>query len=207
MTLDPTDHEAQREWAFLLNAFGRTNEAVAAADRAIALAPTSFNKRARAQMLYYARRYDEAIAQLVQIEKTDPEFNSIAKWLRFSYEMKADYSRALEYYILQIEQAATNADPVVSKATSEKVRAIRSAYTASGWEAALKLMVEPTSPNNLETAAVYAQLGENEKAFETLDLAFKSRQIMMVTMGSDPRLDPLRNDPRFDALLRRMQLR
>jgi DNA-binding winged helix-turn-helix (wHTH) protein/Tfp pilus assembly protein PilF len=205
VALDPADHEAQRELAYLLNALGRMDEAVKAADRAIALAPTSFNKRARAQMLYYSRRYDEAIAQLVQIEETDPEFYSSIPWLRRSYEMKGDHSRALEHYIRQIENAQKSADPLVSKATSENAAELRSAFAASGWQAVLRLM-EPSAAN-VDKAAVYAQLGETERAFETLNRSIERHDIMMVTIGSEPRLDPIRNDLRFGALLRRIGVR
>ena len=63
-------------------------------DAAVALAPTSFNKRSRAVILYFSRRYDETIEQLQQVEETDPNEYDMRRWLMNAYEMKKDYPRA-----------------------------------------------------------------------------------------------------------------
>jgi len=204
--LDKSDHEAWREWAYLLNVLGRKDDAIAAADKALDLAPISMNKRARGQMLYYARRYDEAIAQLAQIEETDPEFQATYPWLRRAYEMKGDYPHALEYYVRQVKNAARKADSLAESATQERIAELRSAFAESGWHAVLKQMLEP-SAGGLETAALHAQLGEIDQAFESLNVAYRNHQVMMVTIGSEPRLDPIRSDPRFGRLLQDIRLR
>ena len=59
---------------------------------------------------------------------------------------------------------------------------------------------------SFDVAAVYAALGEKERAFEWLDRAYEERAARMVYLGTDPRYDPLRSDPRFADLLRRMGL-
>ena len=53
-------------------------------------------------------------------------------------------------------------------------------------------------------AAIYAALGDSDKAFECLEKAYEERSLWMVHLRVTPRLDPLRSDPRFQALLRRM---
>ncbi len=57
-----------------------------------------------------------------------------------------------------------------------------------------------------DVAAVYAALGEKERAFEWLERAYEERSIGMAYLVTDPRFDPLRSDPRFADLLRRVGL-
>ncbi len=57
-----------------------------------------------------------------------------------------------------------------------------------------------------EIAAVYAGLGENDKAFATLETGYNGHSSQFNWLKVDPRLDPLRSDPRFEDLLRRMGL-
>jgi hypothetical protein len=53
-------------------------------------------------------------------------------------------------------------------------------------------------------AVVYAGLGEKDRAFEWLERAYKGHDNDMSFLKVDPPLDPLRSDPRFQDLLRRM---
>ncbi len=50
-------------------------------------------------------------------------------------------------------------------------------------------------------AGIYAQLGEKDEAFEILDNMSERRAIMLVTAAREPMLDPLRDDPRYKALM------
>jgi hypothetical protein len=51
-----------------------------------------------------------------------------------------------------------------------------------------------------------AAIGDRDRAFEWLEKALEERDPMMVYLRVHPRLDPLRGDPRFDALVRRVGL-
>jgi DNA-binding winged helix-turn-helix (wHTH) protein/Tfp pilus assembly protein PilF len=197
--LDPNNHEARRELAFLLNATGRREDALKEMDIAIALAPTSFNKRSRGLLLYYARRFDEAIAQFKQVEATDPEFSESSRWIARCFEQKKDYTQALEF-LVRVRQA--------EGARSEEIALLRNALADGGWPEVLRASLPKSQPNaNMETAGTLAQLGENESAFEVLDGMVKARRVMIVHMDSDPRLDPLRADARFEQLAKRVGLR
>jgi hypothetical protein len=57
-----------------------------------------------------------------------------------------------------------------------------------------------------DIAVVYAGLGDREQAFAWLDRAYDERPRPMLGLKVNPRLDPLRSDPRFVALLRRMKV-
>jgi DNA-binding winged helix-turn-helix (wHTH) protein/tetratricopeptide (TPR) repeat protein len=196
--LNPNDHEAQKELAFLLHSLGRDQEALAAIDKAIAIAPTSFNKRSRGMILYQSRRYDEAIKQLKQVEETDPVYKETTRWLIRAYQMKEDYPRALESYVSLMAQ---------SDASAETIASIKAAYEQNGWPAILRTMVDNQNLRTLFKAGTLATLGEKDKAFETLDEMVKRRAILLVTIAREPTLDTLRDDPRFDDLLTRIGLK
>ena len=55
-------------------------------------------------------------------------------------------------------------------------------------------------------ARIYAGLGEKDKAFEWLEKGYEDRSISSADIKVDPTFDPLRSDPRFQDLLRRMNL-
>ena len=55
-------------------------------------------------------------------------------------------------------------------------------------------------------AVAYAWLGDKDKAFHLLDEAYAERDARMICIRTEPSLDPLRDDPRFNDLLRRIGL-
>jgi hypothetical protein len=63
-----------------------------------------------------------------------------------------------------------------------------------------------TGPAQWGLAIAYAHLGENDRAFEQLERRFRDRGFDMLTLKTNPDLDPLRSDPRFQDLVRRVGL-
>jgi DNA-binding winged helix-turn-helix (wHTH) protein/Tfp pilus assembly protein PilF len=198
--LDPRNDEARREMGFLLNALGRRSEALKEMDAAIAIAPTSFNKRSRGLLLYFDRRFDDAIAQFRQVETTDPEYPGASRWIARCLEQKREYGAALEAVVRSRESAGAPAEAIVP---------LRRAFEHLGWPGVLRasLAHRQPAPPALETAGTYAQLGEPDAAFEVLESMVSARRLMIVHMDSEPRLDPVRADPRFEKLARRVGLR
>ena len=108
--------------------------------------------------------------QLRQVEETDPNEYDTSKWLSNAYEMKKDYSHALEAKIRQMGH---------NEATPEEIAAVKAAFDQSGWPGVLRSMVDPKRPT-MAVAAAYAQLGDSERAFECLDKAFERHAVMIV---------------------------
>ena len=200
LALDPRNDEARRETAFLLSALGRRDEALREMDAAIAIAPSSFNKRSRGVLLYFARRFDEAVAQLEQVEATDPEYTGARRWIARCLEQKGDYRAALEAFVRFRESAG---------APPDAIEPLRRAFDREGWPGLLRASLShpPSAPASLETAGTYAQLGQPDAAFAVLESMIGARRGMIVHMDSEPRLDPVRGDPRFETLARRVGLR
>lgn len=195
--LDPNDHEAQKELAFLLSSLGKEDEALGAMGKAVAIAPTSFNKRSRGLILYHARRYDEAIEQFNQVEQTDPAYRETARWLIRSYQMKGDYETALGHYLRLLDH---------SGATVEELTAVRLGFENEGWTSVLRSMIGNNNLRTIFLAGTYAQLGDKDNAFDVLEEMFDRKSILLITLKREPTLDPIRHDPRYAELLRRIGL-
>lgn len=195
--IDPNDHEAQKELAFLLNSLGREEEAIAAIDRAIAAAPTSFNKRSKGLILYHSRRYDEAIAMFEQVDATDSEFKETTRWLMRAYQMKGDNQKTLEYYIRLMEQGG---------AGSEEIEKLKADIESDGWRALLEHMTGNARLRTIFQAGTFARLGDADEAFEVLGEMETRKAILLITAAREPMLDPIRDDPRFKAMLERIGL-
>ena len=65
----------------------------------------------------------------------------------------------------------------------------------------------PKQDNPFPKALIYAFLGENDSAFESLELAYEQRNTRLTNILTDPALTPLKNDPRYLVLVEKMGLR
>ncbi|HMO80047.1 MAG TPA: winged helix-turn-helix domain-containing protein [Pyrinomonadaceae bacterium] len=201
--LDPTSHEAHFEMAMMHSMFGRVEEALAGIDTAIALAPNSFNLRSRAWILFFARRYDEAIAQAEVISEDDGEFKVACSIIAKSAAMKGDHDKAARSYLRLYE-----ADGLGSK----ELNALRTRYLTGGWRSFVEGLVKEIGrgkrfgSGGVSMAIHYLDLGEMEQVYENLETAIKERQVWMIHIGRWPQFDPIRGDPRFESLVARVGL-
>lgn len=69
----------------------------------------------------------------------------------------------------------------------------------------LKVFDKYVSSINFDGALYSAQVGEKDKAFEYLEKVYQGREIWNAYLRVEPRLDPLRDDPRFQELVRRVE--
>lgn len=67
------------------------------------------------------------------------------------------------------------------------------------------LVREQVGGNNFDGAVYHAQAGNKDKAFEHLEKVYQQREIWLTCIQVDPRLDALRDDPRFVELVRRVE--
>jgi DNA-binding winged helix-turn-helix (wHTH) protein/lipoprotein NlpI len=197
--LDQNNHDAHHELSMLYSSLGREADAITEIDTAIGLSPNSFYKRNKGLIYFFARRYPEAIEQIEAVKATDPEYRSSRDWLIWAYEMAGQFDKAFEVLI----ETQDWKDPSQSPG-------LRELYARGGWTAVAQHVSE-TSPapmaNLPNFAARLCQLGEKEKAFQTLETAYSGRQLFMVHLSRDPRFDPCRDDPRFTEIVRRVGLK
>jgi tetratricopeptide (TPR) repeat protein len=180
----------------LYSSLGREAEAITEIDTAISLSPNSFYKRNKGLIYFFSRRYPEAIEQIETVKATDPEYRSSRDWLMWTYEMAGQFDKAFEV-LLEIEGWK---DPSQSAS-------LRELYEKEGWTGVTRHVSDANPPpkGNLPSAAArFCQLGEKEKALQTLEAAYSGRQLFMVHLSRDPRFDPCRDDPRFGEIVRKV---
>lgn len=199
--LGPSDATAQQWRAEYLWSMGRTDEAVAAATRAVELDPLSATVRLTLASAYYnARRHRDAIKTLQEIIAMEPGFVPAYWDLGRAYAAAGDEAKVVESWqavarLLGLEEVAAR---------------IGEAYRNGGIDALnrywLEQAPEELAPDSYGRAMIHAALGEVDQAFRMLDQAYANHEDGMVYVRVEPALDPLRADPRFDDLLRRMKM-
>jgi hypothetical protein len=86
---------------------------------------------------------------------------------------------------------------------------LAAAYAISGDKATARRVFDEylsrPNPAEYDVALVYAVLGERARALDQLEHAYTQHDAALVNLSNDPRLDPLRSEPRFQALVRKMK--
>jgi serine/threonine protein kinase/tetratricopeptide (TPR) repeat protein len=202
--LNPDYALAHADLGWLLAFTGRTDEGIAESKRGQELDPLSLDTNTYLGMsLYYTRHYDAAILQLQKTLELEPNFWFARAYLGRSNEKLGRLPEA----IAELQKAEQ-----LSGGLADARSGLGVAYAAKGdkskardileeLKVQTKLYVPPYS-----MAALYANLGDKDRALESLQKAYEEGSIYAAFMGVDPELDPLRSDPRFSELLRKMGL-
>jgi serine/threonine protein kinase/Tfp pilus assembly protein PilF len=206
--LDPNFSQAHSAYSRYLNCRGRFDEAIAEIKTAVDLEPASLvNQRDYGVSLYYARRYADAVTQLKRVIAMDEKFNTAYNWLVVALEMQGKYPEAFEW--LMKGRARNFPDPDQQKIT----QALQAAYQTSGWQGTqleyLRRFEEGKTDKipDFQGAVLYAKVGNKDKAFEYLEKSYQRRESWMSLLKVEPGLDSVRDDPRFDELIKRVGLK
>jgi tetratricopeptide (TPR) repeat protein len=147
----------------------------------------------RGQILYCARRYDEAIKQWQQAIDLDDRPNQPYAGLSRIYEIKGDYASAYQFFLKREERSPRK----------DRLEIYHKDYETAGWLGVRRELAESLETNFFDLARLYALRDEKDAAFESLNKAIEKREWYMVTVNVEPAFDTLRGDPRFDQILRR----
>jgi len=201
--LNPNYETAHQWYAEYLSGLGRHQEAITEIRRAKEINPVSLIINAvEVSVFYIARDYDQAISQGQKALEMDPHFAELYGYLRRCYEQKGMYKEAIAALQTRRKLAGLDADET---ATLREAAAATSARVY--WQRRLEQQVEDSKrelSNAVDIAEIFAQLGEKDKAFKSLEKAYAERSVMMMYLKVLPNLDPLRTDPRYADLLRRV---
>jgi tetratricopeptide (TPR) repeat protein len=187
-----------------LAALGQLDEATAEMIEAQELDPLSLIINTNLGWIYYfARRYDDAARQIRKALEIDERFNVAYFKLGQVYERQARYEEAIEQYHRAMELSSNLwIMPGLGHALAMSGRRDEAYQILEE----LKRMAAQRYVSPYFIAEVYRGLGEIDLTFEWLEKAFADRSDWLVWLGVEPALDPLRSDPRFQDLMRRVGL-
>ena len=157
--------------------------------------------------LYFAGKHDRAIELLQAALKNDPGSINLHSFLAMNLEqLPGKLDEAITEFELAREEDAENSNP-------ESFAQLGHAYALAGkTDKALEILDKLKElqrskfVSSYNFALVYVGLGQTDQAITALENAAEQRTDWFACLKVDPRLDPLRDDPRFEALLKKANL-
>jgi TolB-like protein/Tfp pilus assembly protein PilF len=199
VTLEPNSVDARYVHALLLMAMNRIEEAVSEIDHAARLDPLSAQVQSTyGRILYRARRFDEALVRLERALELEPRNAVTYGRLAEVYEQLHRYDDAFR---LLDKMDAPSGRPATQLAVARARILARTGRTAE----ARKLLADVPSQGP-QRAQVFAALGDHDGAFASLFRALDERESWLLFIKGDPIFQGLHRDPRWAAVLRRMNL-
>jgi len=200
--LNPTYAEAHHIYAHYLMAMRRVSEAFDESQKYLQLDTLNVPAYNHLGWHYlYARQYDQALSQLRKTAEMDPNFLGMLLYFGWVYEQKRMYPEAIATF----QQAVSHSTIPLMLAS------LGHAYAIAGRRDEAKKMLlrlddlsRQRYVSAYDKAIIYVGLGEIDQSLEWLQRAYQERSQFMIYLDTDPRLDSLRTDERFQNLLRRM---
>ncbi|MFL6738544.1 MAG: TIR domain-containing protein [Sphingomicrobium sp.] len=198
LQLAPGDAALLRRYSYFVAKTGNLSESLRISDKVVELDPLnpdSYENRAGA--LFDLRRYADAISYAEEVERKSPELVEFPILLGDCLLLLGRYREAEEQYALgkpdQWERLTGEA--MVMARTRDRAGASRKLQRMQ------QLFGDAAS---YQYGEIYAQLGDKDHALAALERAWEIRDGGLMNIRNDPALDPLRSDPRFEAIIKRM---
>jgi TolB-like protein/Flp pilus assembly protein TadD len=199
---DPNLHH----WRSLnLMAMGRLEEARAAMLRALELDPLLLITNVNLGRIdYYAGRYDQAIEQYRRAIDLDTNFARAHLRLGMAFVQQSRYKEAIAEY--EKAREISGDTPQVTAHIAQALALSGKKSEARALLAALRQRATRQYVPPYSIALIHIGLGENQAAFAWIEKAYTDRSSEMIYFKVEPMLAPLRSDPRYQDILRRMRL-
>lgn len=202
--LNPSYPGLHRLYAALLAAQKRHREALEEINQAMRLDPLSLPNNAEAvRTLYYARDYDGAIQQAQKAMQLDPAYYRIHFWLGRVYAQKGMHQQAVDE-----SERVLKGTPDSTLGLTELAYSLAAAGQIGGARTILRTLEERSRSSWVPAynlAIIHVALKENDEALRYLQKAYDEQDWALLVLASEPRLDPLRSDPRFVELCRKLR--
>jgi len=203
--LNPSYSIEHRIYAALLVALGRHDEAWEQINQAMRTDPLSLPNNAEVvRTLYYARDYDHAIEQAHKGLQLDPDYYRIHFWLARVYAQEGMHP-----------EAVAEAKRVLQAMPDSTVGLTELAYSlaTNGRESDAQEILQRLQEKSKRTfipaysfATIHIALNQRDQAMQDLQKAYDEKDWALLVLAVEPRLDPLRPDPRFQELIRKAGL-
>lgn len=202
IAINPNSAVAHLRYTYFLAAMGRLDEALQKVKRAQEFDPLSPETNSCfANFLYFARDYDEAIRYCRKALVVEPDFLDALLWLGLSYQQKKMFEEAAAQFLKAKDAHGDTMEPAellghvfAVTGRAEEARTVLSELHSSAQQNSVR-------PYNV--ALIHAALGETEQAFEWMGRAYINWTERLRMLRFDPRMDQLREDSRFAAIIQR----
>ncbi len=213
--LNPSYATAYQWYATLLMIRGRQTEAIAKLQRAIEIEPQSVNFYSDlGEAYYYAGDYENAEKSCLKALEIDPEFVFAHQNLADIYLEKGEYEKSIKHqfdallYDKSPQEQTAEAKKNFEKSESDLMKTYQQGGTKAYWQKRLEDFKPDKSWGHYYYFGAFLlnKVGEKEKALDKLEKAVERREFLVPFINVNPKLDTLRNEPRFQALIKKMNL-
>ena len=198
LALAPGNAEVLRISGLFAAYMGRTDAGLAAARRALVLDPLARDSHSvLGRALYAARRYEESVVALSEGISLDPSVKAFYTYRGFAY-----------YGLKDLDRARTSCENERNYAGNQWCLSVT--YDKLGRHADAEAEISKLKASfgdvmAYQYAAFYAQRGDNPQALEWLETALRLRDAGLESLRTDSLMDPIRQEPRFQAVMRALK--
>jgi adenylate cyclase len=206
LELNPSFADMRHHYGICLVLFGRTEEGLTQMDHARQLDPFFPGQNLQhARIFFFLRDYDRATNEFARTLDLHPAYAAAHEYLGDACEKKGLTSEAVTQWTAALNLSGE----------AEQAKILEQTFAAAGFEAAVRALAQKQLERLQEKTArgdyvpawhylmAYVRLGDNEQAFAWLAKAAEERNWLALQIKVNPILDPLRGDPRFEALVQK----
>ena len=208
LELNPNYARAHHWYAEYLSDMGRFDESIEEILQALELSPFDLPINRDSGMCYYsAHNYDQAIEALKRTIAMNQNFPFCHWFLGQTYLQKSMYEEALEEFEKEKHALRANKMGLYQLGLMPDYAITYARMGRKEDVQKMMKMIEPVA-NGLpySQACFYFSIGRDDKGFEWLEKAYELRNLLMTGIKVEPHFDSVRSDPRFKALLKKMNL-
>ena len=196
---DPHNATVHHWYAIYLMYMARFDESITEIEKALELDPLSLVINRNAGQVYFnARQYDKAIEALKKTIDMDPDFSAVHHILGKVYSQKSMYEEAMTELQKEKKDVESLAWVGINYARMGKIDEAQDVLED------LLIRSKETSEISYNIARVYFALGEDDRGFDCLEIAYEKNEAYLADLKIDPAFDTIKTDPRFIALQKKL---
>ncbi len=204
IALNPKNMDARHWYSLWLSAMGDFDEAMAQSDTIMTIDTNNQYRIGRGSLLYFARRNEELRDLMLEEVEANPEQAWGYDWLGMAYIELENFEKSLATYYKAFNLADGLAEvggglghALGLAGEQEEAKKLADFYA----ETAASGRYVPA----VQRAFIHIGLGEYDEAIALLEQAYNENSWFIIFMQVEPWLDPLRDDPRFQEIMDRME--
>ena len=193
-------------YADLLAGAGRLDEALKQIEKSEKLDPLGpITYSVHGLILYFIREYDAARKECQRALELQPDFHPARTILARISQLQGDYETAIQEYKSILSASMSGNNPKTQASLAHVYAVMGKTHEANEIiNELISAAQQMYMPIHIDIGFTYAALGQKDLAFEWLEKAYEKGAGWLVWIFPDPLADPLRSDPRFENLMRRI---